>query len=452
MDCAICCEGFTKMVRKPIHCSNCDFLACVRCHERFILDSNTESKCLNCNRAWNAMFLHANFTQAFIRRYRTHRTHILWSQQIYQLPIVTEYIAQVQKEAAKYEEGQQLQDELKKVKRKITHLKHDRGNEAKQRRRELKRMKSTLRQGLRECDTQRFSHHREASQIRSNFIRDSTGSQARRQTRQRPCITENCKGFLDSKGDCPVCKNTTCLECNVKKVDQNHVCTQVDIDTWNDLKKNTRPCPGCHTRIFKISGCDQMFCIQCNTAFSWTRGTIETGAIHNPHYFEWLFDQRGQGGARREEGGGNNCNDDRLPDFFRISTRMNSPLQEQQIVDRFQKIRHFQHVVMPRFLTDPNGHRRQIFQYLHKYLMNDNRAPKKFEECMQRFETDNEIYEVLNSYRRIQTHLFRTFANGRISGEEFLAQFNDCRDYYRDVIRNTAKIYKRTIRVDHVFE
>jgi hypothetical protein len=43
--------------------------------------------------------------------------------------------------------------------------------------------------------------------------------------------------------------------------------------------------------IFKISGCDQMFCTQCHSAFSWISGRIETRIIHNPHYFQYLRDQ-----------------------------------------------------------------------------------------------------------------------------------------------------------------
>jgi hypothetical protein len=44
-----------------------------------------------------------------------------------------------------------------------------------------------------------------------------------------------------------------------------------------------------------------MWCTNCHTAFNWITGEIETGRMHNPHYYEWM---RAQGGGRmpREPG------------------------------------------------------------------------------------------------------------------------------------------------------
>jgi hypothetical protein len=59
------------------------------------------------------------------------------------------------------------------------------------------------------------------------------------------------------------------------------------------IREDTKPCPKCHERIFKIDGCDQMFCMArdeagrvCEAVWSWRTGEETPGVIvHNPHAF-----------------------------------------------------------------------------------------------------------------------------------------------------------------------
>ena len=119
------------------------------------------------------------------------------------------------------------------------------------------------------------------------------------------CPADDCRGFLSTAYKCGTCECWACTQCHVsvgKEKECGHVCDPGMVETAKAIKEETRPCPKCGTRIFKIDGCDQMYCVMdgCHTAFSWTTGQIATGVIHNPHYLEWL--KRKNGGLEREAG------------------------------------------------------------------------------------------------------------------------------------------------------
>jgi hypothetical protein len=106
------------------------------------------------------------------------------------------------------------------------------------------------------------------------------------------CQVEGCKGYLSTKYKCGLCEKYTCSGCLLVK-EEGHECKEDDLSTVKMIREETKACPKCTTRISKIDGCDQMWCVECKTAFSWKTGHIVNGAIHNPHYYDFLRQTQG---------------------------------------------------------------------------------------------------------------------------------------------------------------
>jgi hypothetical protein len=102
----------------------------------------------------------------------------------------------------------------------------------------------------------------------------------------RKCPTEECKGFMNEDWFCGLCNGHFCEHCN-DRINIGHKCDPDAVKTMELLKKDTKPCPKCGTMIQKLSGCRQMWCPDCHTAFDWVSRQVETGRIHNPHYMEF---------------------------------------------------------------------------------------------------------------------------------------------------------------------
>lgn len=111
-----------------------------------------------------------------------------------------------------------------------------------------------------------------------------------------------------------------------------------------------------------VRNCDQIFCTQCHTAFSWRTGRKETGTIHNPHYFEWLRQnnqepQEFQVMCGRE-----------IDNFFiRRLTRYN--LASSWLLNLCRNLIHFRAVKLPTFETHPFADNQDLrIAYLQKKL------------------------------------------------------------------------------------
>lgn len=88
---------------------------------------------------------------------------------------------------------------------------------------------------------------------------------------------------------CVLCESEYCTKCGeLLSDDVEHKCDESNVESFTTIINETKLCPKCNTRIYKISGCEQMFCTNCHTGFSWNTGKIITGNFHNPHRIEWL--------------------------------------------------------------------------------------------------------------------------------------------------------------------
>jgi hypothetical protein len=110
-----------------------------------------------------------------------------------------------------------------------------------------------------------------------------------RNVRTMPCPKAECKGYIpiSNSGTCALCQTKVCRRCREISTGE-HVCDENTLRTIEALADTTKPCPKCSMAIERISGCAQMFCTQCHTAWDWNSGRVINGPIHNPHYFAYL--------------------------------------------------------------------------------------------------------------------------------------------------------------------
>ena len=105
-----------------------------------------------------------------------------------------------------------------------------------------------------------------------------------------PCTVDSCKGYcfdLDHDLECGICKTKICKLCHVTHT-HTHTCDPDIIASISLIKHDTKPCPKCAIATIKIDGCNQMWCTQCKTTWDWNSGQVESGRIHNPHYYEYV--------------------------------------------------------------------------------------------------------------------------------------------------------------------
>lgn len=293
LTCYNCMEPYNKSTRLPVECILCKYKSCRECYQRYFLSTVSEPHCMNCKDIWGFMNLYSKFTKVWVNgEFIKHRAGVFMSYEKSKLPQaqhhaqrekdyerkVEEYNLidlKYRKESKLYQYGTSLQKlcvyQLEKEKKKKN--KELMGMNRNRPKFKLKRMGNVDRK-----TEDPFTGKFEKNQItKTNFTWH--------------CPDGKCRGFLDEKYVCPMCKIRACEKCHII-IEKDHKCNKDMIETINHIKKTTKQCPNCHVPIHKISGCPQMFCTQCFKAFDYKTGKSVQGRIHNPHYYQYLRENK----------------------------------------------------------------------------------------------------------------------------------------------------------------
>lgn len=391
--CNICCETFNKSSHAPICCPNkdCSYEACKECTRTYLLNKTTGPHCMNCKQAWSNYFIVTNLNKSFVEStYTLHRATVLMELEKSKMPDTMNAVDN-------YVKGEDLEKEAVVIDKELT---------------ELRRQCALLHAKRQQKITQ-------ASALKSGKV-----ATAERKKFIMPCPADDCRGFLSTGYKCEACKNHACPHClDVLGPNPNHVqhtCDPDAVKTAELIKSTTKPCPKCGERISKIEGCDQMWCVSCHTAFGWKTGNIETGTVHNPHYYQFQR-QLNNGEAVRNPGdvlcGGlpnwfgmrRNMRAKWIPTGTELSSDANKLSSLIELAEKIHRVvAHVTHAELPtirRTVRDAHDHRLLRIKYILNRI-SEKEMGQTIGAIDKRSMRDNELLHIYELFNVVGIELF----------------------------------------------
>lgn len=441
-------DTYTKEIRLRIQCPYCPHSACKSCISRYLLTTYDDPHCMECKRGWNREFIDMHLTKTFrTGDLRKHRAKILMEREKAFLPAhqifveglketrrILPLINEIAKKTEKYMiERRDILVSREKIAR------ASRGEQDVEKKAQLYQeiLENSAKYGKNEAinlmnvferNELDRAYVRAQNQYNGNIEGTAQVGEAREFIQR--CPSEGCRGYLSTAYKCGVCSKFTCAECLAVKGDSRDVAHTCDEDakaTASLIRRETKPCPKCGVRIYKIDGCDQMWCTQegCHTAFSWRTGHVVTGVVHNPHYYEYL--RQRNGGVPREIGdvpcGG-------LPQTWILTRRVQAItgftlLERQAIYNIHRSVNDVLHERLPQFpARRPAGINRDINI---RYLMNeltDVEWKKLLEQRESKSEKKKEIGQILTMFTHVASEHFQALER-EANNLRFIAMWRD---------------------------
>lgn len=443
--CAVCCDSFNKSSRTEVKCPYCEFRPCTSCAERYLIETTQDAHCMNCRKAWSREILVGNFTQKFTSRvYKTRRETVLFERERSLMPATQPYL--------------EIEREIRRLTKNIDDRRKDLAAAESDTRRtnaiplSVLAVNNNLSSEF-DADILREKLSGEERKVVSSImvdlqvlerVRDKhtwrlTSGNISTERRQfvRACPATNCRGFLSTAWKCGACDLWACPDCHEVKGperDAPHTCDPNSIATAILLAKDSRNCPKCAAMIFKIDGCDQMFCTQCQTAFSWRTGRVETGTIHNPHYYEY---RRAHGGLERNPGdvpcGG-------FPDWLNVAGSLPGFMSREdrsKLSAAHRSYGHCMWVIMPRYAVNDAGDNRDLRIKFMIADLTEDEFRKRIQQREKARQRKSDIHQVLTMYLAVLNDLFHAPA----LGSDLITSLDELRIHVNTTLRDISKRY-----------
>lgn len=449
--CDICCDIITAT--KQVTCIICEKVACSKCVRSYLVSSHIVPQCMYCHAIWDRDLLERLLPKTFItKELKRHQESMLFDEMSVLLPTL-QPAAAVEMEIQKIHLEntmylQMIQDTYAKIRECIS---------AKMKRNEFyikhREYHDTIRDLTIKYDSNRMIiiHLRRGNKIENTKTI---------QQHIRGCPDVNCRGFMKMNTNeliCGMCNIKCCKKCH-DVLDENtqHECKDENVETVKMLMKETKPCPKCSARIFKIDGCDLMWCTQCHAAFSWKTGELHKGKNHNPHYYEYLRQTKGSVPRDPDD---NPCEllggFPSIPQFHMFRLKIKDPDANAEM-DAFYRIYrnilHIQEVTMPNYQNNQAQNDNTIRDIGIKYLINTytkEKCKSELYKIEKKKEKQLAIYQILQMLTTASADVMRaTFQKDTIEDyHSMIVQLNELKCFANKALYRVAKVYDCVIPI-----
>jgi ribosomal protein S15P/S13E len=184
-----------------------------------------------------------------------------------------------------------------------------------------------------------------------------------------------------------------------------------------------------------LRNCDQMYCTQCHTAFSWRTGRVEMGTIHNPHYYEY---HRQRGTLQRNPGdvpcGG-------FPMIHQVFSKCASIRNNSQVLNAHRTYGHCQRTVIPRYTTGLQDNRDMRIKFMIGDISEDE-FKRKIQQREKARHRKTEIMQVMEMYTNVLNDLFQALIeDGDV--DVLTASIEQLREHFNMNMKSLSKRYSK---------